>query len=127
MFKDYASSAIVPSSDLVRAKAFYGEVLGLPLIADHGVGLVFGTGATKLNVYLSDYARSNRANAVVWSVGDEIKRIAADLRAKGVTLDEYPDGYDTVIDGIHTRGTLSVIWFRDPDDNILHVSSGSAN
>ncbi|MBE1527915.1 catechol 2,3-dioxygenase-like lactoylglutathione lyase family enzyme [Sphingopyxis sp. OAS728] len=127
MLKDHASSAIVPCSDLARAKAFYGEVLGLPLIADHGVGLVFGTGATRLNVYLSDYAGSNRANAVVWSVGNEIKKIAADLLAKGVTLEEYPDGYDAVIDGVHTRGTLSVIWFRDPDDNILHVSSGSAN
>ncbi len=40
MLKDHASSAIVPCSDLARAKAFYGEVLGLPLIADHGVGLV---------------------------------------------------------------------------------------
>lgn len=84
MLKDHASSAIVPCSDLARAKAFYGEVLGLPLIADHGVGFVFETGATKLNVYLSDYAGSNRANVVVWSVGDEIKKIAADLLAKGV-------------------------------------------
>ncbi len=44
---------------------------------------VFGTGATHLNVYLSDYAGANRANAVVWSVGDELELIAADLRAKG--------------------------------------------
>ncbi|MGH6614434.1 VOC family protein [Sphingomonas sp.] len=127
MLRDYASSAIVPCSDLARAKAFYGEVLGLPLIADHGTGFVFGTGATKLNIYLSDCAGSNRANAVVWSVGGEIETIAADLRAKGVTLDEYPDGFDSVIDGIHTKGTQSVIWFRDPDDNILHIASGGAN
>jgi len=127
MLKDHKSSAIVPCSDLARAKAFYGETLGLPLIADHQSGFVFGTGATKLNVYLSDYAGSNRANAVVWSVGDEIEAIAADLRARGVTLDEYPDGYDSVIDGVHTKGALSVIWFRDPDGNVLHVASGSAN
>ena len=48
MLKDYASSAIVPCADLDRAKAFYGETLGLPLIADHGNGFVFGTGTTKL-------------------------------------------------------------------------------
>jgi len=127
MLKDHASSAIVPCTDLARAKVFYGETLGLPLIADHGSGFVFGTGATKLNVYLSDYAGTNRANAVVWAVGDEIEAIAAGLRARGVTLDEYPDGYDTVVEGVHVKGALSVIWFRDPDGNILHVASGHAN
>jgi catechol 2,3-dioxygenase-like lactoylglutathione lyase family enzyme len=127
MLEDYASSVIVPCADLVRAKAFYGETLGLPLIADHGNGFVFGTGATKLNIYLSDYAGTNRADAVVWAVGDEIETIAADLRSKGVTLDEYPEGYDRVVDGVHVRGALSVIWFRDPDGNILHITSGHAN
>lgn len=127
MLKDHASSAIVPCADLARAKAFYGEILGLPLIADHGSGFVFGTGATKLNIYLSDYAGTNRANAVVWAVGDQVEVIAADLRAKGVTLDEYPQGFDRVIDGVHVKGALSVIWFKDPDGNILHLTSGNAN
>lgn len=127
MLKNYASSAIVPCTDLARAKAFYGEILGLPLIADHGNGFVFGTGETKLNIYRSDFAGTNRADAVVWAVGDEIKAIAAALRAKGVTLDEHPDGFDKVVEGVHVRGTLSVIWFRDPDGNILHVTSGHAN
>ncbi|MER8451630.1 VOC family protein [Mesorhizobium sp. M1428] len=105
----------------------YESILGLPLLADHGNGFVYGTGATKLNVYLSDYASTNRANAVIWAVGDEVETIAADLRAKGVTLDEYPEGFDRVIDGVHVRGALRVIWFKDPDGNILHLTSGSAN
>jgi catechol 2,3-dioxygenase-like lactoylglutathione lyase family enzyme len=127
VLRDYASSAIVPCTDLAKAKAFYGAVLGLPLIADHGNGFVFATGATKLNIYLSDSAGTNRANAVIWAVGDEIEGIAAALRAKGVTLDEYPQGFDEVVEGVHVRGALRVIWFRDPDDNILHVTSGHAN
>lgn len=127
MLKDHASSAIVPCADLARARAFYGETLGLPLIADHGNGFVFATGATKLNVYLSEYAGTNRANAVVWSVGDEIEAIAADLRAKGVTLDEYPEGFDRIVEGVHVKGAFSVIWFKDPDGNILHLTSGNAN
>jgi catechol 2,3-dioxygenase-like lactoylglutathione lyase family enzyme len=101
--------------------------LGLPLIADHGNGFVFGTGTTKLNVYLSGYAGTNRADAIVWPVGDEIEAIAADLRAKGVKLDEHPEGFDRVVEGVHVRGTLSVVWFRDPDGNILHLTSGHAN
>ena len=127
MLKDHASSAIVPCTDLARTRAFYSEILGLPLIADHGNGFVFATGATRLNIYLSDYAGTNRANAVVWAVDDYVETIAAALRAKGVTLDEYPEGFDSVVEGIHVRGTLSVIWFRDPDGNVLHVTSGNAN
>jgi len=127
MLKNYASSAIVPCTDLARAKAFYGDTLGLPLIADHGNGFVFGTGETRLNIYRSDFAGTNRADAVVWAVGDDIEAIAVALRAKGVTLDEHPDGFDKVVEGVHVRGKLSVIWFRDPDGNILHVTSGHAN
>jgi catechol 2,3-dioxygenase-like lactoylglutathione lyase family enzyme len=127
MLKNYASSAILPCTDLDRAKTFYGETLGLPLIADHGNGFVFATGDTKLNIYRSDYAGSNRADAVIWAVGDDIEAVAAALRTKGVTLDEYPQGFDKVVDGIHVSATLSVIWFRDPDGNILHVTSGHAN
>ena len=127
VLNDYASSAIVPCTNLARAKAFYGDILGLPLLADHGTGFVFGTGATKLNIYMSDYAGTNRANAVVWAVGDEIEEIAANLRIKGVTLDEYPDGFDKVVEGVHVRGKLSVIWFSDPDGNVLHVTSGHEN
>lgn len=127
MLKNYASSAIVPCTDLDRAKAFYGDILGLPLIADHGNGFVFATGETKLNIYRSDFAGTNKANAVIWTVGDDIDTIAAALRARGVTLDEYPRGFDKVIEGVHVSDTLSVIWFRDPDGNILHVTSGHAN
>ncbi len=127
MLKNHASSAIMPCTDLTRARAFYGEILGLPLIADHGNGFVFATGPTKLNIYLSDYAGTNRANAVVWAVGDEIAAIAAALRVKGVTLEEYPEGFDSVVEGVHVRGTLSVIWLRDSDGNILHITSGHAN
>jgi catechol 2,3-dioxygenase-like lactoylglutathione lyase family enzyme len=122
MLKDKPSSAIVPCADLAVAKAFYAEVLGLPLVADHGNGFVFGTGDTLLNVYLSDFAGTNQANAVVWDVGDEVEAIAADLRAKGVTLDEYPEGFDSVTDGVHVKGPFKTIWFKDPDGNILHVN-----
>jgi catechol 2,3-dioxygenase-like lactoylglutathione lyase family enzyme len=123
MFKDHASSAIIPCRDLAVARAFYEGTLELPLLEDHGNGFVFGTGNTQLNIYLSDYAGTNQANAVLWGVGDELEAIAADLRAKDVTLDEYPDGFDSVIDGVHRKGDFRVIWFRDPDGNILHVHS----
>jgi catechol 2,3-dioxygenase-like lactoylglutathione lyase family enzyme len=124
MLKDRDSAAIIPCRDVAAAKRFYTETLGLPLAEDHGEVFVVRTGGTRLNVYKSAYAGTNQANAVVWDAGGEVEGIAADLRGKGVTLDEYPDGFDAVRDGVHVKGDFRAIWFRDPDGNILHVHSG---
>jgi catechol 2,3-dioxygenase-like lactoylglutathione lyase family enzyme len=124
MLKDQTSAAIVPCSDVDAAKHFYTGTLGLPLAADHGDVFTLATGTSQLNVYKSAYAGTNKANAVVWDAGGEVEAIAAELRAKGVTLDEYPEGFDAVRDGVHVKGDFRAIWFRDPDGNILHVNGG---
>jgi catechol 2,3-dioxygenase-like lactoylglutathione lyase family enzyme len=123
VLEDKTSAAIVPCGDVAAAKRFYTETLGLPLAEDHGDVFAVQTGSSRLNVYKSDYAGTNKANAVVWSAGGDVEAIAADLRAKGVTLDEYPDGFDEVRGGVHVKGDFRAIWFRDPDGNILHVMS----
>ena len=83
MLKDKSSAAIVAVSDLDRARAFYSDTLGLDL-QDQSMGdvLTFRTGDTSLIVYRSDFAGTNKANAVVWGVGDEIDAIVADLRRR---------------------------------------------
>jgi len=124
MLKDRTSAAIVPCSDVATAKRFYTGTLGLTLAADHGDVFTVTTGESLLNVYRSDFAGTNKANAVVWDAGDEVEAIAAELRAKGVALDEYPEGFDAVRDGVHVKGDFRAIWFKDPDGNILHVHSG---
>lgn len=124
MLKDRTSAAIVPCSDVDAARRFYTETLGLPLAADHGDVFTLATGASQLNVYKSAFAGTNKANAVVWDAGNEVEAIAAELRAKGVTLDEYPEGFEAVRDGVHVKGGFRAIWFQDPDGNILHVNGG---
>ena len=124
MLKDQTSSAIVPCSDVAAARRFYTETLGLAVVEDHGDVFAVQTGDSRLNVYKSDYAGTNKANAVVWNAVDEIEAIAADLRAKGVTLDEYPEGFDRVTEGVHVKGSFKAIWLKDPDGNILHVNGG---
>ena len=65
MFKDKPSSAIVAVSDLARAKAFYAETLGLELDGEMEGVLAFRTGATRLVVYPSSSAGTNKATP--WS------------------------------------------------------------
>jgi catechol 2,3-dioxygenase-like lactoylglutathione lyase family enzyme len=125
MLKARNSSAIVAVRDIDRARAFYGETLGLTLSPDsEGDVSVFQTGDTHLVVYVSEFAGTNRANAVVWAVGDQIERIAADLADKGVTFERYEMDGATYADGIHRMGDFRMVWFKDPDGNILHLNSG---
>jgi extradiol dioxygenase family protein len=126
MLKDKSSSAIVAVKDLARARTFYGETLGLEATPESNDQiLIFRTGSTKLVVYVSEFAGSDRANAAVWGVGEELESIAADLAEKGITFEHYDMPDATFRDGVHTVGDFRMVWFKDPDGNILHLNSGS--
>jgi len=118
------SSAIVAVSDIERARQFYSDVLGLELSDDGMEGvLVYKTGTTHLVVYPSESAGTNRANAVVWSCGADTENIAAELRAKGVKFEHYEMDEVTYESGVHDANGFKMVWFKDPDGNILHLNS----
>ena len=125
MLKDRNSSAIVAVSDLERARTFYEDTLGLtrsPGEEEKGV-LGFRTGDTGLIVYQSDYAGTNRANAVVWQMKGDLVETVNHLRAKGVTFERYDFPGMEWRDGVHEAGPVKLAWFKDPDGNILHFNS----
>ena len=85
MLRDRNSSAIVAVSDIERARAFYEDTLDLEL-TDRGDGdmdglLGFRTGDTRLTVYRSDYAGSNKANAVTWAMDGDLEDAVHILRS----------------------------------------------
>ena len=124
MLKDHDSSAILAVADLDRARAFYGGTLGLELAeqgGEEGV-LVYRTGATRLVVYVSEYAGTNRANAAVWGVGGDLEAIVAALEAKGTAFEHYPD-IGRLDGNIHHAGGMKLVWLKDLDGNILHLNS----
>lgn len=122
MLKDKSSSAIVAVSDIARARSFYVDTLGLEVEDDSmGEVIVLRTGATFLVVYRSETAGTNKANAVVWDVGEEIEQIAATLKARGVSFEHY-EGIELKGD-IHVSGDMKMVWFKDPDGNILHLNN----
>ena len=125
MLNAHASSAIVAVSDLDRARQFYETTLELEVVEGGGdTPLIFRTGSTRLIVYPSEFAGTNKANAVVWGVGDQIEAIAAALHAKGVAFEQYDMDDTTYADGVHRMGDFRMVWFKDPDGNILHLNSG---
>lgn len=126
MLKDRNSSAIVAVRDIARARIFYEDVLGLTLAAggeDQDM-LGFQTGDTWLTVYRSDFAGTNRANAVTWDMKGDILETVRDLKSRGVVFERYPDMGLTLNGDIHEAGAMKMVWFKDPDGNILHLIEG---
>ena len=121
MLRDKDSPAIVAVKDIERAKRFYRDVLELELIEESEQVMQFKTGKTALVVYLSEFAGTNQANAVVWGVGGDIDAIVGRLREKGVRFEHY-EAMDYA-DGIHRAGDFAMVWFKDPDGNILHLNN----
>ena len=124
MLKDHDSSAILAVADLDRARAFYSGALGLEL-GDEGAeqgALVYRTGATRLIVYRSEFAGTNRANAIVWGVGEALDAIVAALEARGAAFEHYPE-IGRLEGNIHVAGGAKLVWLKDPDGNILHINS----
>lgn len=126
MLRDRNSSAIVAVRDIDRARAFYEDTLGLKRLDGTGEDmLAFATGETVLTVYVSEFAGTNRANAVTWDMkGDMVETVEA-LAAKGVAFEHYPDLPGLTLNGnIHEAGDIKLVWFKDPDGNILHLIEG---
>jgi catechol 2,3-dioxygenase-like lactoylglutathione lyase family enzyme len=123
MLNDHDSSAILAVSDLDRARTFYGDLLGLELVEENMESvLVYRTGATRLVVYQSDHAGTNRANSVVWGVGEDLDAIVTALEAKGAAFEHYPD-IGRLQGNVHLAGGAKLVWLKDPDGNILHLNS----
>ena len=115
------------SKDVGRSKAFFTDTLGLKEVGNKGDDMIFfKSGDSMLKVYRSEYAGTNKADAVSWPVDDIEKEMEA-LKAKGVTFEHYGD-----IPGLEAQGDLYVgegirmAWFKDPDGNILHIVQESA-
>jgi extradiol dioxygenase family protein len=126
MLGTFDAVATIAVSDLAAAKRFYENTLGLtPNRSSEDNVVEYRTGTTKLLVYPSQFAGSNKATAVTWNVGKHVDAIVRDLAKKGVTFEHY-DGLPQVRrDGdIHIAGDLRMAWLKDPSGNILALIGG---
>ena len=119
MLENAAAMATVAVKDLEKAEKFYEGTLGLERLDEQEEeAVVFQAGASKLLVYRSQYAGTNKATAVTWKVGKDVDGMVRKLAGKGVRFEHYdlPGG---VREGdVHVFGDLRTAWFKDPDGNI---------
>jgi catechol 2,3-dioxygenase-like lactoylglutathione lyase family enzyme len=124
MLSDNEAIATVAVKDLKAAAAFYEGKLGLKEASREGQELIgYRCGNSVLNVYRSDYAGTNKANAVTWAVGEDVAGLVRTLKAKGVVFEHYDLPGLRLEGDVHIGGNMKVAWFKDPDGNILNLVS----
>jgi catechol 2,3-dioxygenase-like lactoylglutathione lyase family enzyme len=124
MFQDIDVIANVAVRDLAVARRFYEQTLGLKPVDSQGDELVvYQSGNTKLSVYRSQYAGTNKATALTWNVGRALEDVVRKLTAKGVEFEHYDLPGMMLSGDIHVAGEMKVAWFKDPDGNILNVTN----
>jgi catechol 2,3-dioxygenase-like lactoylglutathione lyase family enzyme len=122
MLADNLIFPILLSMDLAASRGFYHDTLGLPVLAESEDLILFGSGGGSiLSVTSSTVGTADTQTQVGWRVPD-IHAALADLRARGVRIEQYqaPDPV-TDADGIADMGHSWAAWFIDPSRNVLSV------
>jgi catechol 2,3-dioxygenase-like lactoylglutathione lyase family enzyme len=121
MFENSMAMAVLPASDLERARRFWRDVFGLdPARTDMG-GSTYVVGGVAVLVYETQFAGTNKATALSL-VTDDLDRDMAELREKGVDFHDYDfPGLKTENGVVEMDGERGA-WFDDSEGNIIALA-----
>lgn len=113
--------AFIATSRPAEAVAFYRDALGLTFLEETEFSLVFTSGDTMLRVQKLHEVRPRPDTTLGWEVDSIADRIQ-ELSARGIEF-EWFEGLPAESGPIWVApdGT-QVVWFRDPDGNLLSIT-----
>ena len=120
MLGDKEAVATLAVKDLAVARKFYEGSLGLqPVNTQGSEAVTYKSGSSRVIVYRSQFAGSNKATAANWLVGKDLEKIVAGLAERGVSFEHYDLPGMTREGHVHSAGDFKTAWFKDPDGNII--------
>lgn len=121
MLGDALVFPILLSKDLAASRAFYHDTLGLDIVREDEERIMFRCGGGSLiSVTLSTTGTSDTQTQLAWRVPD-LKAELADLRARGVPIQEYDLPDPKTENGIADMGFAWAAWIIDPSGNALGI------
>jgi catechol 2,3-dioxygenase-like lactoylglutathione lyase family enzyme len=119
------ATPMIAVKDLDRARSFDEGTLGLSEVDDFGERFMLKSGDTTLSVYRSQFAGTNKATALTFTV-DDLDGEVGELKGKGVAFEHYDlPGLERQGDCYVAEG-MKTAWFKDPDGNILSLIESGA-
>jgi catechol 2,3-dioxygenase-like lactoylglutathione lyase family enzyme len=120
MLRDALAVTTVAVSDLDRAKAFYGDTLGLIVLEEGAFAVRYGTRrGSQLSVRRG---HPNVDQTVAHFEIDDIESAVRELSERGVRFEEYES--PKTVNFIATIGAARGAWFKDPDGTVLGLRQG---
>jgi catechol 2,3-dioxygenase-like lactoylglutathione lyase family enzyme len=115
----------LPAQDLERARAFYSEKLGLEPTAEREGGLLYRLGKGEFALFQSAGAASGEHTQLSIEV-DDLDATVAELRERGVVLEEFPgltvDGIAEIEGNYPEKGSGErAAWIRDSEGNLIGI------
>ncbi len=126
MLDTFPVYAVLPSSDLERARAWYHERLGMDPTKEDPGGLWYSCAdGTWFVVTGSAFAGTAQNTAASFQV-KHLTDLMSAMRGRGVVFEEYDLPDFTTVDGLFTAGPYRAAWFKDADGNIIEISEVSS-
>jgi catechol 2,3-dioxygenase-like lactoylglutathione lyase family enzyme len=113
--------AFVATRELSRAREFYRDILGLPLVSEDEFALVFDATGTMLRVTRVQELPAAKYAVLGWHVHD-IVQTAKNLQKAQVTLERYSGMQQDELGIWESPSGARVAWFKDPDGNTLSIT-----
>ena len=121
MLGDHPIAPVLLAKDLAAAREFYHGKLGLLIEKEDQNAIVFRCGGgTRLDVTKSSTGTAEQQTQAVWQVSD-IRAEVAELRARGVKVEDYDTPGLKTKDGIADTGSAWAAWIIDPGMNALGI------
>jgi predicted enzyme related to lactoylglutathione lyase len=113
-------SPVLLAKDMVAAKNFYHDLLGLEILSESDDGIVFRCGPTELAVTKSTIGTADEQTQVSWRVKD-LRAELEELRSRGVKVEDYDTPDLKTQGGIADIGFAWMAWIIDPGKNALAI------
>jgi catechol 2,3-dioxygenase-like lactoylglutathione lyase family enzyme len=121
MLGNHPITPVLLATDLAAAREFYHGKLGLQIIREDENAIVFRCGSgTHLDVTKSAVGTADQQTQAAWQVSD-IPAEVAELRARGVKVEDYDTPGLRTEDGIADIGFAWAAWIIDPGTNALGI------
>ncbi len=121
MLGEHPVTPVLLAKDLAAAREFYHDKLGLEILNESDDAIVFECGGgTHLDVTKSTVGTADEQTQVSWQVPD-IQAEVADLRARGVQVEDYDMPGLKTDDGVADLGFAWAAWITDPGKNALGI------
>jgi catechol-2,3-dioxygenase len=110
---------MILATNLAVARDFYGDRVGLEVLIESDDFLTFKCGGdSRLVVTRSSTGSSEPQTKASWRVSDLAAEVA-ELRSRGVNVEEYDEPGMKTVDGIADVGFALAAWLVDPHGNSI--------